>query len=225
MPPSPRSCPYSLLALGVEQLLVLCHDATASRVIDALFTCTSVPKAARRKFALALQGHYERLVCDRIGSRVGERVWAGAEPYLREKLARALLPHEAALAGDAFGKFFARRLKLHVLRRRPDEWREIQAAPPATEPTSVPAPAAAPAPPTREGGSERKPKRKVDAIDALFDGAGLGGGGKKKRGVLKADVGALTTQDEVGADLGSVLGAIKSAPKWDKPAKKKKRKE
>jgi nucleolar protein 9 len=209
--------------MDAEQLLVLCHDATASRVIDALFTSVNVPKAARRKLALALLGHYERLVCDRIGSRVGERVWEGAEPYLREKIARALLPHEQALAGDAFGKYFARRLKLHVLRRRPDEWREMQVVP-VVEPAPALAPTPAPASVKEEHAAERKSKskRKVDEIDALFDSAGLGGG-KKKRGALKAE-GANIIKDEGAADLGAVLGAIKAAPKGDKLPKKKKKK-
>jgi len=32
---------------------------------------------------LRLVGHFHELVDDRIGSRVGDRLWAGSDPYLK----------------------------------------------------------------------------------------------------------------------------------------------
>lgn len=42
-----------------------------------------MPVKAKKKFVLDFIGHYDVLVDDRIGSRVGERCWAYADPYLK----------------------------------------------------------------------------------------------------------------------------------------------
>jgi hypothetical protein len=47
----------------------------------------------------------------------------------QEKLARALLPHAARLAGSLHARFFTRGLALSLLQRKPDEWRRLHATP------------------------------------------------------------------------------------------------
>lgn len=42
----------------------------------------------------------------------------------QEKIARSLIPHATTLSSSPYGHFLARRLDLHLLERRPDEWRE-----------------------------------------------------------------------------------------------------
>lgn len=44
----------------------------------------------------------------------------------QEKIARSLIPHATALSTSQYGRFFARKLNLHLLERRPDEWRHAQ---------------------------------------------------------------------------------------------------
>lgn len=43
----------------------------------------SVSFTVKRNFVMSFIGHYHVLVDDRIGSRVGDRCWAFADPYLR----------------------------------------------------------------------------------------------------------------------------------------------
>jgi nucleolar protein 9 len=216
--------------MGINDLLSLCHDATSSRVIDAFIDSPTVPKTAKRKLVMAYMGHFHELVDDRIGSRVGDRFWAFAEPYLKEKIGRSLFAHEQSLIGSEYGKYFARKLQLHILKRRPEEWKEMQAtaskpAKPAVmtgDPIPVPAPTSAPinvAPSERE----KKKKRKADEIDTLFDEAGLGGK-KNKRGALDTGKPEEDGKREapVASDLKDVLGAIKDAPKNEGPGGKKK---
>jgi nucleolar protein 9 len=74
--------------MDMDGLLSLACDPTASRVIDALMELPAIAKKDKRKLTLAFVGTgagggFERLVDDRIGSRVGDRLWAAAEPYLK----------------------------------------------------------------------------------------------------------------------------------------------
>ncbi|KAI8985005.1 ARM repeat-containing protein [Trametes punicea] len=129
----------SLQAMGVDELIKMAHHATGSRVLDAVLESPTVPHKDKRRLVVTFLGHYHTLVDDRIGSRVGERCWAFADPYLKEKIARSVIPYEHALAGSAFGKFFARHLALHVLQRDPERWKSMQSAakpPPATNASS-----------------------------------------------------------------------------------------
>jgi nucleolar protein 9 len=73
-------------------------------------------------------GHYQELVDDRIGSRVGDRCWATADPYLKEKIARSLFAHEQTLAASFFGRFFAKNLNLYMLKKDPEAWKSMQAS-------------------------------------------------------------------------------------------------
>lgn len=92
---------------------------------------------------------------------------------LQEKIARSLIPHATSLASSPFGRFFASKLKLHLLIRRPNEWKQevigvkhhfahqFEAQRAAAKPARV-----------GEDGEGGKIKRKVDGeedeIDTLF---------------------------------------------------------
>lgn len=73
----------SVMSLPMEDLLRFAHHATSSRIFDAIFESSTVPFKVKRNFAMKFIGHYHLLVDDRIGSRVGDRCWAFADPYLR----------------------------------------------------------------------------------------------------------------------------------------------
>lgn len=73
----------SLQSLPIEQTISLAHNPTSSRVLDVLLDWPAVPSKAKRTFLLGLVGHYQSLVDDRIGSRVGDRCWKVADPYLK----------------------------------------------------------------------------------------------------------------------------------------------
>jgi nucleolar protein 9 len=70
----------------MEDLIRIAHNATGSRVLDVLFESPTVSFKATRRFVMSLIGHYHSLVDDRIGSRIGDRCWAFADPYLRVRV-------------------------------------------------------------------------------------------------------------------------------------------
>ncbi|ORY23217.1 hypothetical protein BCR39DRAFT_549823 [Naematelia encephala] len=72
-------------------------------------------------------GHYHTLAMDRMGSRVADTIWAASDGYMKEKIATSLITHALTLGGSQYGRFFARKLNLHLLERRPDEWRNTVA--------------------------------------------------------------------------------------------------
>ena len=61
----------------------MAHHPTSSRVLDAIFESPTVPQRTRNKFILKFVGHFHELVDDKFGSRVGDRMWAGSDPYLK----------------------------------------------------------------------------------------------------------------------------------------------
>ena len=73
----------SFNSLSIPDLIAMAHHPTSSRVLDAIFESSTVPHRIRNKFVLRLVGHFHELVDDRIGSRVGDRVWARSDPYLK----------------------------------------------------------------------------------------------------------------------------------------------
>jgi len=197
-----------------------------------------VPHKVKRSFVMSFIGHYHTLVDDRIGSRVGDRCWAFADPYLREKIAKSLFSQEQFLAGSFYGKFFARNLNLYLLQRKPEDWKNLQIQSKSAQVSKTVPPPSSTAPPTSESAptpsSEEKLKKKRkrgtvpgNEIDALFE-ASLGK--KIKRTALnaaeipssvEADKNLVTKGDK---ELDDVLGAIRAAPKADGDFLKKKKK-
>lgn len=74
---------YSIQSLSVDDLLAMAFHVTSSRVLDAIFDSPTVPPKSKRAFVLRFIGHFHILYDDRIGSRVGDRCWAFADPYFR----------------------------------------------------------------------------------------------------------------------------------------------
>ncbi|KXN83539.1 Nucleolar protein 9 [Leucoagaricus sp. SymC.cos] len=232
----------SIASLSVEERIRLAQHRVSSRVYDALLCSSTIPSKAKRSFILGFIGHYHQLVDDRFGSRVVDRCWDFADTYLKEKIARSLIPHQQFLAGSFYSKFFSRNLNLYLLQRRPEEWRALQAEKrkkPTAEidktsalPTGkASAMAAQPSQPSitepAPSHPKRKRKRQEDEIDALFS-ASLGK--KIKKGAL---AGGATVPDAekdlaggpvtVDKGLQDVLGAIKAAPMHEKVKAKRSR--
>ncbi|KAJ3817927.1 hypothetical protein F5880DRAFT_1446472, partial [Lentinula raphanica] len=155
--------------------LHLAQNPTSSRVLDVLLDSPTVPTKAKRSFVLSLIGTYHLLVDDRIGSRVGERCFAFADTYLKEKIARSVLPHEQTLAASFYGKFFARKLDLYLLKRRPEEWKTGQVRKARKKANMIPSTTSTDPPSfVVDNTSSKKRKREdrvKDEIDELFDAA------------------------------------------------------
>lgn len=236
----------------MEHKIAIAHDPTGSRIYDALLESPTVPPKAKRQFIMDFLGHYHELVDDRIGSRVGDRCWSTSDTYLKEKVARSLIPYETQLAGSFYGKFFARNLNLYLLQRKPDEWRNVQTqrkqqqqqqATPALQKqqatvSSATSQTKAQEPPKDRGKKRSKPS---DEIEELFEKtlgkrvkkAALGTEVEKPQVAEKAAVEKeekkkrkKDAKSDKDRELDSVLGAIKSAPKHEdggRPKKKHKR--
>jgi len=153
------------------------------------------------------------------------------------------MPHEHALAGSFYGKFFARRLHLSLLHRKPEEWRALKVRQQAEQrekaqagqqdSTSKPV-ATIPAADadiskqqsTKHGRGDgpdeaRKRKREADEMDAIFEGVKESRFGKvdlPPKTIGKASV------DNVGAPVpDDILDAIRGAPKGEKKVKRKRK--
>ncbi|KAK1229483.1 Nucleolar protein 9 [Marasmius sp. AFHP31] len=222
----------SLNSLEISERLKIAYDPSGSRVMDALLDSPTVSQKAKRSFIMSFIGHFHELVNDRIGSRVGDRLFAFADTYLKEKIARSIIPHEQALIGSFYGKFFGRNLNLYLLRRRPDEWRSMQSstkqgakgnAPSVLQKSKVPE-LQVPAVP------EKKRKRKggsTDEIDELFASAPvkkLKGPGISHSQEPTKEEPPSTQATDADPNLQDVFKAIKAAPKNDVREKSKKRK-
>ncbi|KIK07666.1 hypothetical protein K443DRAFT_673245 [Laccaria amethystina LaAM-08-1] len=223
--PEPHNQPVldSIHSMPIDDRIKIAHDSSASRVYDVLLDSPTVPLKAKRQFVMDFMGHYHLLVDDRIGSRVGDRCWAFADTYLKEKIARSLIPHDQTLAASFYGKFFARNLNLYLLQRRPEEWRNAQSEKKKTqvkEETQIK---------IKEGTPKDEPKKRKrkpeNEIDELFD-AVLG------RKIKKAALAAIPVSEEKEGEkeeeedksLKAVLGAIRSAPKGEEKHRKKRKK-
>ncbi|KAL4082064.1 armadillo-type protein [Scleroderma yunnanense] len=218
----------SVMSLSIEDLLALSYNATSSRVLDVVFESPTVPFKAKRRLVMSMIGHYHKLVDDRIGSRIGDRFWAFADPYLREKIARSIIPHEQALAASFYGKYFARNLHLHLLKRRPEEWKELQSSRKASAKGPESAQAPVPPPPphqstiSSQGRSPEKRKRRApeDEIDTLFSAAL---GNKTKTGAVDRPA-VHEKASPTDREMQDVLHAIWAVPHEDSHSKKRRKK-
>lgn len=143
---------------------------------------------------MAFLEHYHELVDDRIGSRVGDRLWAAADPYLKEKIARSLSPHEQQLLGSFYGKFFVRGLNLYLLKRSPEEWKAQQAKDVSRKDHST----------TGSGVDSRQHRQSINP--GLIDESIEGKAGKASRDKKKRKRVADKPEDEIDAVFSSVLG-------------------
>lgn len=73
----------SIEAQPIEELLTLAHHKTSSRVLDVVFESPTVTPKSKRALVMAFIGHYHQLVDDKFGSRVADRCWDNADPYLK----------------------------------------------------------------------------------------------------------------------------------------------
>ncbi|KLO15785.1 ARM repeat-containing protein [Schizopora paradoxa] len=198
----------SITSTPVTELINLSRNAISSRVLDELLDSNTVPSRAKRKFLLSLIGQYHELADDRIGSRVADRCWASADPYLKEKIARSLFAQERFLLSSQYGRYFGRKLQLHLLKRDPERWKASQSqagSAPKTDavqalPQAPPAPNDGPGSiPQEKEKKKKKRKRDVDnpnEIDVLF--ASLG----KKSKVGSLGVSQSISQQKVEVDRG-----------------------
>jgi nucleolar protein 9 len=77
----------------------LSHNATSSRILDATLESPTVSFKAKRHLVMSMIEHYHELVDDRIGSRVGDRFWEFADPYLKVSEKGSILVNSDDLAG------------------------------------------------------------------------------------------------------------------------------
>lgn len=247
LPPLTAFPSLSILAQPMDAILRYTHHPISSRIFDVLIESPTVSFKSKRNTLLTFTNatKWFELVDDRIGSRVGERLWEGCDGFLKEKIAKTLIPFEQALSQSQFGRFFGRKVNLNLYRRKPDEWRKSQIPPPPPPPSQGPA---APASVAAAGAREEAPdanapkKRKraaeraeqpQDEIDLLFAAAPPAVNSSHSAPAALRPTAAVTEEvdekkkrkkDKTAAlesELGDVLGAIKaSTGKKEKKVKK-----
>ena len=77
----------------VEELLAWAKHKTSSRVLDMVFESPTVTRKSKRALIMAFIGYYHLLVDDKFGSRVGDRCWDNADPYLKVRRLIVVLCH------------------------------------------------------------------------------------------------------------------------------------
>ncbi|GAA5895792.1 hypothetical protein JCM6882_001382 [Rhodosporidiobolus microsporus] len=168
----------SITSLPFDQLLPFTRSATSSRVLDALLSSPTVPPRSLRTFLLSLIGHIPELADDRIGSRIAERAFATADPFLKDKMAASCFDRQDELQRSAYGHFLARKMELPLWGRRREEWKLKMGRLMAEEKAKALA-ATSPAPAVeakKDDAAEqhrgKKRERKTDDIDAIFESKG-----------------------------------------------------
>lgn len=143
-----------------------------------------------------------------------------------------MISKEQELAASFYGKFFAKNLNLYLLRRRPEEWRNLQSGRRQQEKSNTTQSAKDQVKPPTEGVFEdrKRKNRSEDDIDALFNDRV----GKKKKvslsvipsassnvssGKLRSESDSKGVEDR---ELEQVLGAIRLAPKSNPSPKRNK---
>lgn len=156
------------------------------------------------------------------------------------------MPYEHALAGSLYGKFFARKLHLSLLHRKPEEWRILQVRQQAEQrektqarhhdhaPQLVATTSAADVDISKQQSAKRgrednadevwgarKRKREVDELSAIFEGVKETRFGKVG---LPSKVTGKGGADKIRATMpGDILDAIKAAPKGDVKVRRKRK--
>lgn len=83
----------------MDDLLAIAHSSIGSRLIDAILDTPAVPfKLARRVVLAFAADSFFALVDDRLGSRVGEKIWSKCDGFLKVRLFLDLAPPRPCLA-------------------------------------------------------------------------------------------------------------------------------
>ncbi|GAA6023004.1 hypothetical protein JCM10207_002037 [Rhodosporidiobolus poonsookiae] len=155
----------SITSLPFDSLLPLTRSATSPRILDALLTSPTPPRALCA-FVLSLLGHFLQLADDRIGSRIAERAFATADPFFKDKIAASL---ELPLWGRKREDWKAKMARLAAEEK--EGARVAEAPAQAVQEVKVEAAAEWP----------KKRERRMDNIDDIFAGkAVLGAGAEVK---------------------------------------------
>lgn len=144
------------------------------------------------------------------------------------------MPQEQVLAASFYGKFFARNLNLHLLKRRPEEWKELQSNSKinAKEPESAQAPVFVPPSQEKQQSSAisehdyppKKSSRKrtvpEDEIDTLFSAAL---GNKVKSGAASRSILVREKASPTDREMQDVMQAIRGVPHESSHSKKRRK--
>jgi nucleolar protein 9 len=119
---------------------------------------------------------------------------------LQEKITRSLIPQESFLAGSRYGKYFARSLNLYLLQKRPEEWKDLQAAKAKKEKGNAPSATSKPAATTQPAAAKQAgdpASLKSQSGEGTQHGEKLSEKTKKKR---KREESSMDEIDEVFAN-------------------------
>lgn len=113
----------SLLALDGVKLRNLFSDPKGSHLVDVFVKSPSIGEKSRDALVKNLQGQFVSLACSKCGSRALDALWSHGSLRARESIASELVPKEAHLNSNPFGKFISRKAALSVFKRSRDQWK------------------------------------------------------------------------------------------------------
>jgi len=115
-----------VLSLSVEKKMQLGKTAEGSRIYDAFLESRTVSHKSKQQLITSIIGSYHVLDDDRFGSRVAEKMWKWADPFVRERIARSLFNSESVLRESRYGKYWLQALRLQQLKAAPEVWKKSQ---------------------------------------------------------------------------------------------------
>ncbi|KAK5061165.1 hypothetical protein LTR84_007707 [Exophiala bonariae] len=114
-----------LLLLSTEDLMALCRDPAASRLIQAALNPSDLNASFRRKFVPKFSGQMVSLSLELTSSYVADALYPATDGlhFMKEKLAKELAGSETQLRESPFGRNVWKNWAMDLFRRRPGEWR------------------------------------------------------------------------------------------------------
>ncbi|KEF62814.1 uncharacterized protein A1O9_00787 [Exophiala aquamarina CBS 119918] len=117
----------SLLSLSTDEILALCRDPPASRLVQASLSPSHTNIAFRRQFIPNFSGHMVPLSLELTSSYVADALYAATDGlhFMKEKLAGELAGSETQLRESPFGRNVWKNWAMDLFRRRQAEWRAL----------------------------------------------------------------------------------------------------
>lgn len=114
----------SILATGLNSIILMAKDPSASRVLQAALTSSASSSAFRKQLVPKFYNHLKDLATSASGSYLVESLWDGTSGlhFVKERVASELWRHESELRESPFGRNVWRHWLMDLYIRRRGEW-------------------------------------------------------------------------------------------------------
>lgn len=117
----------SITNLNTRHILSIARSSQACRcVLEPIFESPSTSFEIKCQLYEKLQGHFSDLACLKSGSFVVEKCYSAMDVHRKHTIVTELSKAETKLAGSASGRFVLRVCKVHMFKRKKDQWEESE---------------------------------------------------------------------------------------------------